>query len=188
MTSEEDETSPSRGDEADETEEKRQLRPYRRLVGIIFTVAVVIASVVILRGIIRHLDRMPTVDALSKPAVVDVRALRACAEDLGKLEVSVRQSAGALISQVPLDEKPAGDWESLSRQLEIDRLGIVARCRLNEPSDDAVVSDLETASSELDALIRAYALLYSRHVGSGLPHAIEARAALKRANAAISAR
>jgi hypothetical protein len=180
-----EETPPS---EAAETEERKQLRPYRRLVGVIFTVAVVVAAVVILRGIIRHLDRMPSVDALSKPARVEVRALRACAEDLGKLEAIVRQNAGLLFSQVPAEDQAPVDWEQISRPLEIERLGIVARCRLNEPSSDPAVGELEKASNEIDALIRAYALLYSRHLESALPHAIEARAALKRAGAALSAR
>ena len=175
--------------EAKETEEKKQLRPYRRFVGILFTIAVVVTSTVILRGIIRHLDRMPSVDESKKPAIVDVRALRACSEDLERLEARLLATAGTWLSQLPAEgESAPKEWEPLSRQFEIDRLGIVARCNLSDPSSDPAITDLQEASNELESVIRAYGLLYSRHLEDGLPHAVEARAALKRANTALSAR
>jgi hypothetical protein len=169
-------------------EERRQLRPYRRLVGIIFAVLIAIGAFVILRGIIRHLDRMPSSDALQKPNLVDVRALRACAEDLERLERAVRQAGGAAFSGIPAEDAPVPDWEVLSRQFVVDRVAIEARCRLNEKSDDAAVAELETASNEIDALIRAYQVLYGRQVEDVLPHALNAESALRRANAALSTR
>src|SRR5262249_35064873 len=161
------------------------LRPYRRLVGAIFAVAIVVGAFVILRGIIRHLDRMPSSDELTKPTVVDVRALRACAEDLERLELRVRQAAGAAFSGLPAEDAPVPDWEVLSKPLVLDRLAIEARCRLNEKSDDAAAVDLATASNEIDALIRAYQVLYGRQVAEVLPHAQNAESALKRASTAL---
>lgn len=171
-----------------ETEERRQLRPYRRLVGVLFTVAVSVAAVIILRGIIRHLDRMPTAGVPDKSTVVDVRALRACAEDLEKLEARVRQGASAAFGVLPAEDRAPADWESIAHPFEVDRLSIVARCHLEEPTTDTIVTDLEAASNEIEALIRSYALLYGRHSEDGLPHALEARRILKRAGAALSAR
>ena len=69
--------------------EEEQNRPYRRFVGLIFALAVALACVLILRGVIRHLDRLPSAGDQARPPSVDVRALRACAEDLDKLTAKV---------------------------------------------------------------------------------------------------
>lgn len=171
-----------------EAEERKQLRPYRRLVGAIFAVAVVVACVLVMRGIIRHLDRLPSLEGLAKPKVVDVRGLRACAEDLERLEVRIRTSAGLAFTELPVDGAAESPWDVHAKALELERLQIVARCRLNEPTTDGAVADLEKAVGELEELLRAYSLLYARHEESGIPHAKEAREALRRALAALAAR
>jgi hypothetical protein len=169
-------------------EERRQLRPYRRGVGGIFTIVLVVCSILVLRGIIRHLDRLPSVDALYKTPNVDVRALRACAEDLDKLEAKVRSHAGKAFSDLPEDDAPVPSWQALGGELEHERLTIVARCRLHEPSEDAVVKDLEEAANHIEVLIRSYALLYARHATDGVPESREARRVLKRARSALKSR
>jgi hypothetical protein len=171
-----------------ETEEKKRLRPYRRLVGVLFAVAIVVGAVVILRGIIRHLDRMPSADTLQKPQLVDVRALRACAEDLKLLEAKIREAAATALSTTPAENQIPPTWESLSRPFVLDRISIEARCRLNEKGTDPVVQDLDTAASEIDAVLSSYQLLYSRNLEAMVPHAQNAQAALKRALDALSVR
>lgn len=181
-----------------EAEERHQLRPYRRLVMAIFSIVLVLICVLILRGIVRHLDRLPSVAAIAKPKVVDLRALRACAEDLERLEGRVRSAAGLVFAALPPDPRAAAagagpnvspmTWDELARPLEVERIGIVARCRLNEPSEDVAVRDLEHAAGQIEELMRSYALLYARHLEGGLPHALDARSTLERAASALKAR
>jgi hypothetical protein len=174
--------------EKQEIEERRQLRPYRRLVALIFTVALIVASVFVLRGIIRHLDRLPSVDAIHQPASVDLRALKACADDLEKLEARVRVLAGKAFAAVPVEGEKAAEWQALAAGLELERVTIVARCRLHEPSSDVVVKDLETAANAIENLLRSYALIYGRHVEDGISQSVDARRALGRAMTALRAR
>lgn len=171
-----------------DAEERKALRPYRLLVGLIFGLAIAVVGGFVLRGIIRRLDRLPSVDALFKPQVVDVRALRACSEDLDKLEGRVRVLAGRAFSELPAEGQAPVDWQTLSAELELERVSIVARCRLHEPSADPVVKDLEDAANHVEALLRSYALLYGRHEDDGLLHSIDAKRALQRANTALKSR
>jgi hypothetical protein len=67
-------------------------------------------------------------------------------------------------------------------------LAIVARCRLDEPTEDAAVHDLERAAGDLEGLLREYNLLMARHLADGLPHAAEAREALERASRSLKTR
>lgn len=178
----------SQAEKLPDAEERRQLRPYRRVVGLIFVALLVFGAVVTLRGIIRHLDRLPSVDALYKTPTVDVRALRACAEDLEKLEARVRVVAGRAFSEPPPEEGPAPEWQTVTSELELERLSIVARCRLSEPSDDPAVKDLEDAATHVESLMRSYALQYGRHVEDGVHESRETRRALKRALNALKSR
>lgn len=176
-----DETPESPEQEA----ERRELRPYRRLVGGIFTVALAAMCAFILRGIIRTLDRMPSVENLVQPGAVDTRALRACAEDLDKLEARTRKEAGKAFAS---DGDEADAWEPIARALELERLQILARCHLHQASDDPVVHDLATAASGIEGQLRSYSLLYARHRGDGAPLSRETRSALERASAALRSR
>lgn len=171
-----------------QAEERRQLRPYRRVVGLIFVIVLLFGAVVTLRGIIRHLDRLPSVDALYKTPDVDVRALRACAEDLEKLEARARTTCGRAFAELPPLEGPLPEWQTFGAPLELELLTIVARCRLHEPSEDAVVKDLESAAIHLEAMLRSYALLYARHVDDGARESRESRELLKRATDALKTR
>src|SRR5687767_7945275 len=172
-----------------EEREHRQLRPYRRVVGAVFAIAISTMGVLTLRGIIRHLDRLPTVEALVTPAKVDVRALRACAEDLERLEARVRLTATRAFGAAPgVDESKPVEWEALARPLELERVSIVARCRLHEESADIVVGELETAANEIESLIRSYGLLHSRHLEDGYVHSRQTHRSLRRAAAALATR
>ncbi|GEM_PF-2168453 len=165
--------------------EEEQNRPYRRFVGLIFALAVVLACVLILRGVIRHLDRLPSAGDQARPASVDVRALRACAEDLDKLTAKVlKLGSRALGEPLPGQE----NWTETSLELELERVQIVARCRLDEPSQDPVVEDLERAAEGVQGVLRSYGLLSARHQEDGLQQATAARSALERVGTALKSR
>jgi hypothetical protein len=166
--------------------EEEQNRPYRRFVRVVFFLAIAVLCGLVLRGIVRHLDRMPSAQALERPATVDVRALRACSEDLEKLEARTRKSASRAYGE------PRGTaaeiWAATARELELERLSIVARCRLDEANDDAASRDLARAAEAIEGLLRSYSLLFARHLEDGLKQADEARQAIERANAALKTR
>ncbi len=167
-------------------EERRQLRPYRRFVRIVFFLAMGLLCVLVLRGIIRSLDRMPSADGMRPNGPVDDRALRACAEDLEKLERHLRTSAAEILGRDP--EVPGEGWTAFARGFEMERLTIVARCNLDNGSDDPAVHDLQIAASAIEDLGRSYALMYERHKENGLPRSREAIEALRRVNETLKNR
>ncbi len=167
-------------------EERRQNRPYRRFVRIVFFVAMSVLCVLVLRGIIRSLDRMPSPATQHSLAPVDVRALRACAEDLERLERRLRTASADLLTRDT--ETPPEDWQTFAQPYEMERLTIVARCNLDAGSNDPVVRDLKTAASAIEDLARNYSLLYDRHKENGIPRSKEAAEALRRANDALKTR
>lgn len=167
-------------------EERKKNRPYRRFVRVVFAIAVLVLGGLILRGIIRSLDRMPSPTGARPSGPVDVRALRACAEDLGKLEQRLRLAAGELLSRAP--EETTESWQTFVQPIELERMNIVARCNLDEPTSDPAVEDLKIAAGALEDLARSYALLYERHKEEGLKRARDARRALERANQTLKAR
>lgn len=170
------------------SEEEREAvanRPYRRLVGGVFAILVVVLCGGLIRGVVRAIDRLPSAATLERPAVVDVRALRACAEDLDKLEVKIRQSAAKAFGEAPA---PDDGWNAARDAHELERITIVARCRLDEPTEDAAIHDLERAAEGLESLLRAYNLLHARHVDDGLRHSAATRQALERATHALKSR
>ncbi|MBK8013217.1 MAG: hypothetical protein IPK13_17900 [Deltaproteobacteria bacterium] len=163
-------------------EERRQNRPYRRLVGILFGVAILALVSLFLRGIVRTLDRLPSASVEEHHGAADVRALRACADDLEKLELQIRKSASALFAQSVANEANMPDWRTIALPFEVERLNISARCGLDaDGQENPAVRDLALASSEIEALLRAYALLYDRHRDDGAKRSREARHALDRA-------
>lgn len=169
----------------DAASEHEANRPYRRLVGVVFGVAVVVLCTFVLRAVVRAIDRLPTAAALERPAVVDARALRACAEDLERLEAKIRASAARAFGEAP---GVPSTWAAARDAHELEHLAIVARCRLDEPTEDAAVHDLERAAGDLEGLLREYNLLMARHLADGLPHAAEAREALERASRSLKTR
>lgn len=169
-------------------EERRSLRPYRRFVQLLFTLAIMGLCAVILRGIVRTLDRLPSVETLDRLELVDERALRACAEDLDKLEARVRLAAGDALAAAPGGPANVERWRATTEAIEVDRLRIVARCRLEEGSDDPVVRDLRLAGQSIESLIRSYHFLFARHQAEGVPESQSAREAVKRARDALESR
>ncbi|MBI2378375.1 MAG: hypothetical protein HYV07_30530 [Deltaproteobacteria bacterium] len=160
--------------------ESEQNRPYRRVVALVFTLSVAAICGLIFRGIVRHLDRMP---AHERPGTVDTRALKACAEDLLRLEESVRKLAGRAFSE-PNAAEPILDQFG---ELEEERSRIVARCTLDQPNDPASL-ELERASSKIEDSARSYRLLFHRHHDDGQAASREARAAIERARSILSKR
>lgn len=160
-------------------------RPYRRLVGAIFAIAVVALCGGLIRGVVRALDRMPSAATLERPQIVDTRALRACADDLERLELKIRQSAAKAFGEAPA---PDDGWSTARDAHELERITIVARCRLDEPTEDPAVHDLERAAESLEGLLRAYNLLHARHVDDGMMQSAATRAALERAAHALKSR
>lgn len=170
-------------------EERRQLRPYRRFVGVVFALSIVAICAFVLRGIVRHLDRMPSIETFKKLESVDERALLACAEDLDRLSTRIRREAGKVLTELPAAREGGTDqWEAVASGFEQERLQIVARCRLDEPGGDAAAKDLHTAAEEIEALLRSYSLLYARHREDGQKSAVRAYDAYQRAVRALRSR
>jgi len=138
-------------------EERRQLRPYRLFLVVMLAIAIIGLCGMILRGIINTLDRLPSAETMQRLEVVDVRALRACSEDLGRLEARTRRDAARALS-----EQDAISWNTLQHSLEVERLTIVARCRLDEPQGDPAVLELARASTAMENLLRSYTLFFER--------------------------
>lgn len=179
--------TPQTASRADAREEERKKnRPYRRFVRVVFFVAAAVMAGLILRGIIRSLDRMPSPTGARPSGPLDVRALRACAEDLGKLEQRLRTAAGELLSRNPSETTES--WQTFVQPIELERMSIVARCNLDEPTNDPAVEDLKIAAGALEDLARSYALLYERHKEEGLKRARDAQNALDRAHRTLKAR
>jgi hypothetical protein len=169
-------------------EERRQLRPYRRFVIILFVVVLVALCAFVLRGIIRTLDRLPSISTFQKLDSVDERALLACADDLDKLNLRTRREAGRVFTEIPGPKSTADGWEPIGNKLEQERLQIVARCRLDEAGEDPVAQDLHRAADEMEEVLRSYSLLYARHKEDGLKHAVQAEEAYRRALQALRSR
>ncbi len=162
-------------------EERRQLRPYRRFVGLIFALAITVPSIFILRGIIRVLDRLPSAETMYRPQQVDTRGLLACAEDLERLELKMRRAAADYLIQ------PSGaDWKSIAQGLEVERLSLMARCHLEAPHNPAA-QELAHAAHQLEGLLRSHSLLFERHGVDAAAHSQESRAALGRAREILRA-
>lgn len=168
------------GSSARREEEGKALRPYRRFVRILFMLAIVGFCAIILRGIIRTLDRLPSVEHLDRLELVDERALRACAEDLERLEARVRRAGGESLMRAD-SKADAEQWRATADVIEVDRLRIVARCRLEESATDPVAAELAKAAQAVEALIRSYHFLHARHVAEGLPESQAAKGAIRRA-------
>ncbi len=173
---------------AEQQEDRRQYRPYRRFVAAIFGVCTVLLCGVILVGIINSLDRLPSVHGLRCPDIVDTRPLRACSDDLSKLKNVIQKGAGRLFSGGQAAMDPLKEWKEFADPIELERLKIVARCKLHDSSDDPAANSLLQAATSLESLLRAYALAHARYRESGLPRALETEKALKNAEALLKER
>jgi hypothetical protein len=160
--------------------ERRALRPYRWFVVLLFALAIATLCGFILRGIIRTLDRLPSSAGLHRPEEVDVRALRACAEDLERLEARIRRAGGEAVSGAFPEEQAALDWRRTADALELERLTIVARCHLEEPGADPAQRELSFAAAKIEALLSGYGLLRARFEAETGLDARDARRALDR--------
>ncbi len=138
-------------------EERKQLRPYRVFLALLIIICLTALCGMVLRGIVNTLDRLPSTATMQRLDEVDVRALRACADDLGKLEGRIRERAGdTVVGEADLS------WEQSRQAFELERLQIVARCRLDEPGADPAVQELARAATALENVTRTYTLLFER--------------------------
>lgn len=153
-------------------DERRRFRPYRRFLAVLVLTGALGLSGLILRGIINTLDRLPSAHELDRLEVVDVRALRACAEDLEKLEAKARRAAARTLER-------SEPWVPTVDALELERLKIVARCRLDEPRGDPATTELNRAATALENVLRAYTLMFERLRAEGEPEREEMKAALR---------
>jgi len=166
-----------------ERDERRKLRPYRLLVRIVFWVALLAFITFVLRGIIRHLDRMPSVDQYDRLASVDTRALRACGDDLGRMITDLHRLRARLATDPDADED-VERWE----ELEARRLAIVARCHLDQPGSDPAEIELAAAADTIEKLIGLTAVHEARFQKEVAPYAEEAAAELERSAAILRSR
>ena len=166
-------------------EERKQFRPYRNFVRVVLFTAIAVLWSFMLRGIIGHLDRMPSADQFDRPGEVDVRALRACGDDLIKLEIAIRKLAAKRLTRLPPYPEAAEDpWDALDRT----RLQVVARCHLDRQSDDPAHQKLHDAAHEIERLIRAYALAEDRHENEVVGHSTDALEAVSSAHSILKTR
>lgn len=153
-------------------EERRRFRPYRRFLAVLVLIGSLGLSGLILRGIVNTLDRLPSAETMDRLEVVDVRALRACAEDLERLELQARKVAARALER----DEP---WAPHAEALETERLRVVARCRLDEPGSDPAINELTRAANALEGVLRTYALAFERVQTEGGPERDEMKAALR---------
>ena len=153
-------------------EDRRLFRPYRAFLTILVLIGALGLSALILRGIINTLDRLPSADRMDRLEVVDVRALRACADDLGRLEVRARKDAARALER-------GTEWRPALDALEIERLKIVARCRLDDPRGDPAIQQLARGATALENLLRTYTLVFDRIENDGRPEQDDLKAALR---------
>lgn len=152
-----------------EPQAEEQLRPYRRLVRILFFIAVILGVGLIFRGVIFNLDQMPT-SGLPKASTVNKNTLRLCANQLQDLERRIRaQAALALTAPPPAKSR----WAEQVEGFEKRRLRIIARCRLDEASEDPVRLRLKEGAQTLSAELRAYTRLEQRFQEEVLPRMTE---------------
>jgi len=159
-------------------QERQQLRPYRRLVTALFTIGVMGLCGFMGRGIIHHLDRMPSADQFTQPSAIGHRALQACAEDLSRLE---RQTRGSLSNLFKHNRRTP--HESVWQKLEHDRLRIIARCKLNHEWNPPLpaVSSLKTAADNIQSQIRSFHLLYSKYQRESAEYSTQSKHSIREA-------
>lgn len=138
-------------------EERRQLRPYRVFLALLIIVGLTALCGMVLRGIVNTLDRLPSTATMQRLDEVDVRALGACADDLVKLELRVRERVAETVASE--SDRP---WEQSRQAFELERLQVVARCRLDEPGTDPATQELARAATAVESLVRTYTLLFER--------------------------
>ena len=165
---------------AERKNEQQQLRPYRFVVAGFLTINFCLLLGFVLNGIVKHLDRMPSVDQFAQPQSVDNRALKACTIDLQKLEVRIRKEAARLFeSPNPVTGEPI--WQNLEKA----RLEIMARCKLTTPDSHPAHASLVNATEQIESQIRAFNLLYAKHLKESSDYSGVAQKELEEALKAI---
>ncbi len=157
--------------------EERQYKPYRRFLVVVFALLVCGLCGMIIRGITRTLDRLPQAEHMATSAPLDARALKACAEDLRRLESKVRTTAGRRFTVVN-----GPKFGAEANALELERLKLVGRCGLQNPQGDAAREALARAAEGIETLLRVYALLDSRFADEGYTASSNVKEALQQAD------
>jgi hypothetical protein len=144
------------------------------LVGVLLALVFFSLCAFVLNGIVRHLDRLPSVEQFSQPKFVDHRALKACALDIKKLEKRIRDQAAKLFTNDAIDPHES-TWQSLEER----RLEIVARCKLNRSGTHPAHASLLTAIENIESQIRAFHLLYDKHQRESVEYSMQAQRAVR---------
>ena len=160
--------------------EQQQLRPYRYIVGAFLAVIFAVLITFLVNGIVKHLDRLPSVDQYRQLQTVDSRALKACALDLKQLELQIRNQAGKILSQ-----PKAGAHEQVWQSFEEQRLKIVARCKLNQESSDPAHISLAKSAELVESELRSFHLLLAKFNRESKEYASEFQAELRRFEALL---
>lgn len=164
-----------------DVEQKRALRPYRRLVFGAFFLFLGIAGALVLRGIIRHLDRLPAPEPHRKELRLDARALSACLDDLKKLHLGFKK--GTATRFVETYESPTEarlKWTAFQTETEQKLIKMTSRCQGGDPEDPLGHAYLRADQAFAD-LIRMYSLLFERFVQEGVEAEILFMQAVKNA-------
>ena len=129
----------------------------------------------LVNGIVRHLDRLPSIDQYQQLRTVDSRALKACALDLQQLEIKIRNQAGKILT-----EPQAGAHEEVWQSFEERRLKIVARCKLNQESSDPAHVSLAKSAELVESELRSFHLLLEKFNRESKEYASEFQAEIRR--------
>ncbi|MEE2901865.1 MAG: hypothetical protein VYC39_06020 [Myxococcota bacterium] len=160
--------------------EQQQLRPYRYVVGVFLAIIFAILMTFLVNGIVRHLDRLPSVEQYRQLQTVDSRALKACGLDLQQLEINIRNQAGKILSQ-----PKAGAHEEVWQSFEEKRLKIVARCKLNQESLDPAHVSLAKSAELVESELRSFHLLLAKFNRESKEYASEFQAEILRFDALL---
>ena len=155
--------------------EQQQLRPYRYIVGAFLAVIFAVLIIFLVNGIVKHLDRLPSVEQYRQLQTVDGRALKACALDLKQLELKIRTQAGKILSQSKADPHEQ-IWQSFEEQ----RLKIVARCKLNQESSDLAHISLAKSAELVESELRSFHLLLAKFNRESQEYSAEFQAEIQR--------
>ncbi len=161
-----------------QSEERRQLKPYRRFVAAVLGIVSMVLFGMLIRGISRALDRLPSPEQHQSLSQVDQRALLACADDLKRLESRLRKVAGSALAKVPTPGEPVLSWQQLTTEIETERVMVVARCRLEDQRQGSPGGLVAEGAAELANEMSEYGLIYQRHLGASQRHALKARNSL----------
>lgn len=128
--------------------------PFRLLVKTLFWLGSAFIAVVVLRGILTNLDRMP-IEGMPTSSELNPAALKACAVDLEALGKRLQTKVSGRFAEGEV-ERHAVPWSKIEQRFEAERLRIIAYCRLDRPHEGEAHEALRKAVVDFETLLRAY--------------------------------